>query len=232
MLIVWIVAAGFIPTAKLSPETLREWQVRSALIEQHALSSKRKLQVNRGDLVVKPISGGTEKVPGGLLHHWVGATLVPGARASEVVRRMQQYGDYGKWYAPDLLNARVLAQDGEHYRIAMRFREQKVVTVTLDGVADVYWSANSSVSHMDEVRDESGEDHGFLWRMNTYWRFEQASDGVFLECEVVSLTRDVPQGLGWLVTPFLSSVPRDSLQFTLEKTRHMWEAGNGDSNTR
>jgi hypothetical protein len=85
---------------------------------------------------------------------------------------------------------------------------------------------------MDQVRDESGVDHGFLWRMNTYWRFEQVSGGVLLECEVVTLTRDVPRGLGWAVTPFVTSVPKEGMEFTLEKTRKMLEGVYGYNNGR
>src|SRR5947209_17491847 len=236
MLAMLIVVAGVIPTTSPSAQTLREWQAHSAQIEQRALHSGRVLHsddlVRRGELVVEPVGTGTEKLSGGLRHRWKGAAVVPGVGVAEVARAMQRYDQYGRWYAPDVQGAKVLAHDGDRYRVEMRFREEKGITVMLDGVAEVRWSGQGSVSHMDEVRDESGEDHGFLWRMNTYWRFEQASDGVFLECEVVTLTRDVPRGVGWIVGPFLSSVPKESLQFTLDKTRKMLEAKNGNSNPR
>ena len=64
-----------------------------------------------------------------------------------------------------------------------------------------------------------GHDGGYLWRMNTYWRFEERDGGVYVQCESISLTRDIPRGLGWLIEPFVTSIPRESLQDTLGNTR-------------
>jgi hypothetical protein len=64
-----------------------------------------------------------------------------------------------------------------------------------------------------------GQDHGFLWRLNSYWRFEERDGGVYVECEAISLTRNVPLGLGWLVNPIIRSLPRESLANTLWATR-------------
>jgi hypothetical protein len=65
-----------------------------------------------------------------------------------------------------------------------------------------------------------GADHGFLWRLYSYWRFYQANGGVYIQCNAISLTRDVPTGLGWLVGPYIKNIPQDSLRFTLSATRH------------
>jgi hypothetical protein len=40
-----------------------------------------------------------------------------------------------------------------------------------------------------------------------------------VECEAVSLTRDVPTGLGWLVRPIIRDLPKESLESTLSETR-------------
>jgi hypothetical protein len=55
--------------------------------------------------------------------------------------------------------------------------------------------------------------------MNTYWRFEEKDGGTYVESESISLTRDIPTGLGLLVGPFVNSIPRESLTFTLATTR-------------
>lgn len=65
-----------------------------------------------------------------------------------------------------------------------------------------------------------GADDGFLWRLNSYWSFRQRSDGLFIECEAVSLARGVPTGLDWLIMPIIGTLPRDSLQFTLTATKN------------
>jgi len=64
-----------------------------------------------------------------------------------------------------------------------------------------------------------GKDGGYLWRLNSYWRYFDSGSGVYVQCEAVSLTRDIPTGLNWLVGPFVQSVPKESLEFTLESTR-------------
>jgi hypothetical protein len=64
-----------------------------------------------------------------------------------------------------------------------------------------------------------GQDHGFLWRLNSYWRFEQRDGGVYVECEGISLTRTVPVGLGWLVNPIVRTLPRESLEKSLRTLR-------------
>ena len=64
-----------------------------------------------------------------------------------------------------------------------------------------------------------GSDGGYLWRLNSYWRFIARDGGVYVECESITLTRGIPTGFGWLVRPFVTSIPRESLAFTLETTR-------------
>jgi hypothetical protein len=64
-----------------------------------------------------------------------------------------------------------------------------------------------------------GDDDGFLWKMETWWRVKEGDGGVYVQSEVVSLTRGVPAGLGWMIGPFVSSIPKETLAFTLEATR-------------
>ena len=64
-----------------------------------------------------------------------------------------------------------------------------------------------------------GRDHGFMWRLDTFWRFQERDGGVYMECRAISLSRDLPAGLGWLINPIIHSLPRDSMTNTLEATR-------------
>ena len=47
----------------------------------------------------------------------------------------------------------------------------------------------------------------------------QRDGGVYVQSESITLTRGIPAGFGWLVRPFVTSIPRESLAFTLEATR-------------
>jgi hypothetical protein len=66
--------------------------------------------------------------------------------------------------------------------------------------------------------------YGFLWRLYSYWRFQEREDGVYVECRAVSLTRDVPFGLGWVIEPIIQKLPKESLINTLEATRQALRA--------
>ncbi|MGC2466038.1 MAG: hypothetical protein WA517_12645, partial [Candidatus Acidiferrum sp.] len=70
---------------------------------------------------------------------------------------------------------------------------------------------------------------GFLWRMETWWRMEERDGGVYVQSEVASLTRDIPTGLGWLIGPFVTSIPKETLYFTLDATRKAVESKTRNS---
>ena len=55
--------------------------------------------------------------------------------------------------------------------------------------------------------------------MYSYWRFQERDGGVYVECEAISLTRAIPAGLGWLIEPIVTALPRESLANTLRETR-------------
>jgi hypothetical protein len=75
-----------------------------------------------------------------------------------------------------------------------------------------------------EVEAPVGDDAGFLWRLNAYWRFEEADGGVYAECESISLSRDTPLGLGWALNGFVQKLPKESMLNTLLGTRKAVEA--------
>jgi hypothetical protein len=194
-------------------------------------------RLRNGELVIEEIkpAGGSD-LPGAMLHDWRGGAFVPGGRAADFERLMQDYANYQRIYAPDVQSAAVLAHDGPHYRVKMRVRQKHVITVVLDTAYDVTFgrldsSHGYSLSRSTAVAEIDGagtraeralgpnEEHGFLWRLNTYWSYEERDGGLYIEIESVSLTRSIPYGLGWAVGPFVESVPRESLEFTLRATR-------------
>ena len=118
----------------------------------------------------------------------------------------------------------------------LRLVRTKVITVVLDTENEVHYSSpragcvefrarSTSVREVEdagkatEAVKPAGEGHGFMWRLNTYGRLETRGDGVLVQFETVSLSRDIPFGLGWAIGPFVTSVPRESLMFTLETLR-------------
>jgi len=178
--------------------------------------------------------------PGGMIHHWVGVAFVPGAKLGDVLGVLQDYDRQAQVYAPDVERSKIESHDGDHFVVFLRFRRHKVITVVLNTRHDVRYfrdsetreHSRSSAVRIAEVENAGksnerekppGEDGGFLWRMETWWRMEERDGGVYVQSEVVSLTRDIPAGLGWLIGPFVTSIPKETLTFTLEATRRAVE---------
>lgn len=71
----------------------------------------------------------------------------------------------------------------------------------------------------DEHELPVGNDHGYMWRLYTYWRLEEKDGGVYLQNESVALSRTVPVILAWLVNPLVKSMPRNVITHPLLHTR-------------
>jgi hypothetical protein len=176
------------------------------------------------------------RCPGGMIHHWTGAAFIPGVRLRDVLRVLQDYDHQAQYYAPDVERSKIENRDGDHFLVFLRFRRHKIITVVLNSRHDVRYfrdseareHSRSSAVRIAEVENAGknnerekppGEDGGYLWRMETWWRMDERDGGVYVQSEVVSLTRDIPAGLGWLIGPFVTSIPEETLTFTLEATR-------------
>jgi hypothetical protein len=176
------------------------------------------------------------RCPNGIIHHWAGVTYIPGARLDDVLAVLRDYDHQDVYYAPDVERSKLESRDGDHFRVFLRFRRRKVITVVLNTEHDIHYfrdsaeraHSRSSAFHIAEVEDPGekaerektpGGDSGFLWRMETWWRMEERDRGVYIQSEVLSLTRDIPIGLGWLIEPFVNGIPRETLTFTLKATR-------------
>jgi hypothetical protein len=189
-------------------------------------------RLHSGQLVVEQLTPSAgAALPGAMLHHWRATAFVPGSTAATFDRVMRDFNSWPRIYAPEVLAARVIDGGGDRYQIAMRVRQRHVLTVTMDTSYDVAFGqldsqhrfSNSRSSRIAEL-DSSGhalsaaDEHGFLWRENTYWSCEERDGGVYLQIESISLTRSIPAGLAWAIGPFVESVPRESLEFTLRAT--------------
>jgi len=204
--------------------------------------------LQRGEVLMERLrttdrSGQTIEAPGGLIHHWLGVVFVPGATLQQTLALMEDYNRHQDIYRPEVVRSRLLSRQDNDFKIFYRLRKKKVITVTLDTNHDVHyfpvdskhWYSRSYSTRITEVVDAdkpdehekpAGHDAGFLWRINSYWKFEEKDGGMYIECESISLTRDIPTGLGWLIKPFVTGIPKDSLQMTMGSTRAALAAGN------
>jgi len=201
-----------------------------------------KRQPMSGDMRVEAVNGGTWQAGGALLHHWRGAAYVPNATPGDMLALLQDFDHLSKYYAPEVVSSRALSDSGGIVSLAVRFKEHKLLTIVLDAEYEVEArlsghdrgysvSRSTHIWQVDrpgtaqERRRPPGEDDGFLWRLNSYWSFARVSQGLQIECEAVSLTRDVPPGLGWLISPIITDFPREKLAFTLRATKKALTAG-------
>jgi hypothetical protein len=169
-------------------------------------------------------------VPDGSITHWRGSVLVPGVTLDGLLERAQHPSEQGP-FQPDVLALRVLERRPHGLTLFIKMRRQKIVTVTYNTEHELTYkresptraSSRSVATKIAEVEKSAagerelphGDDHGFLWRLNSYWRYEQVAGGVLVELESLSLSRDIPWGLGVLARPVITRVARESMERTL-----------------
>ena len=201
------------------------------------LDDKTARQVRAGQIIAQFWAGrGPLKVPHGLIHDWVSAVSIPGTTLESTLALIQDYDNHKNIYQPEVMASRLISRDGDDFRIYLRLLKKKVITVVLDTDHEVHYRAldrsrctcYSYTTRIAEVENAGGPNervlapdtgHGFLWRLHSYWRFEERDGGVCAECRAISLTRDVPFGLGWAIEPIIQKLPEESLIKTLEATR-------------
>ena len=248
----WLLAAaGICALAEPSPAALSAFNsytdaVESRLARQHqsqdgflaplASPEQSELRLRRGELIVEQLTPATGAVfSGAMLHHWRGTAFAPGATAADFERLMKNFGAYPQYYSQQVLQAKVLTQQGDRFQITMRVRQKHILTAVMDTAYDIVFGQldarhGYSISRSTQISEigspgtageralAPGEDHGFLWQMNTYWSYEERDGGLYMQIESVSLSRSIPTGLGWAIGPFVESVPSESLEFTLRAT--------------
>ena len=201
-------------------------------------------QIRRKELVIERLEtkDGTRDidVPDGMIHHWIGTAFVEGATIDQALSVLQDYDRHQQIYAPTVAASKRLEHDGDRYRFFLRFVMKKVITVVVNSEHAARftrpasdraegWIASTRIAEVEnpgtpnEREKPVGHDGGYLWRLNTYWRLLVRDGGLYIQCESISLTRGIPFGLGWAVGPFVTSIPRESLTFTLETTRKQLE---------
>jgi hypothetical protein len=206
------------------------------------LKPERAQEIGRGQVLAQFCAGpGPIKVSDGLIHDWVAAALISDSTIEEIFAVIQDYDNHKNIYKPEVIDSKLINRDDNNFQIYLRLLKKQIITVVLDTNHEVHyrpvgrtrWVCSSYTTRIAEVENAAGRDervlqpdtgHGFLWRLYSYWRFEEREADAVVECRAISLTRDVPFGLGWAIQPIIQKLPRESLIKTIEATRRALHA--------
>jgi hypothetical protein len=159
-------------------------------------------------------------IGGGSIHHFTGAMHIDGATIEDVRKVMEDYAEYPKNFGPDVSKATGVPQADstpadEHFTTHLTLESSTLwINLTYDSAYDTHyrrlddshWYSKSKALSVRELRDQhdpskgyfpEGEDHGFLWRTNTYWFVRTNNGGIDLEVDSITVSRPVPTGFGW-----------------------------------
>jgi putative flippase GtrA len=164
-------------------------------------------------------SGESVHVPSGTISDWRGSVFIRGVTVDQLLRRLQHPGTPPP--QEDIVSSRLIARTDDSLRVSIRLVRRAIVTVTYDTEHEMRfrrWSpglatARSVATRIEEV---GGSDHGFLWRLHSYWRYEHTNGGVWVDLESLTLSRDVPSLVRPIAAPLVTRIARESMFRTLE----------------
>jgi hypothetical protein len=195
-------------------------------------------QLRRGTPLALPTKNtGVVAIKGGLIQDWSGAVFVPNASLKQALAVVQDYDHHREIYKPEVADARIRARQGDDFEVYMRIVKSKMMlSVVLNTEHDIRFTTVgphralsrgysrriaevASAGKKTEHELPVGQDRGFIWRMNGYWFFEESDGGVYITCQSLTLTRDIPFLLEKVLGPILRELPGESLRLNLEQTK-------------
>jgi hypothetical protein len=176
---------------------------------------------NEGRTVVDPRRN--EDVLNGSIHHSTGMIHIAGGTIDALQRVMEDYQNYPRYFPPDVIKGSgehmpdSTAAD-QHFHVSLLLGEATLwIKVGFRCQYDTHytrldanrWESRSVSQSIKELEDPGnpnsgtfpeGDDHGFLWKTNTYWFARQSSGGLDVEANSITLSRPSPPGFGWYGT--------------------------------
>ena len=203
-------------------------------------SFKERQSALSGKIPIKQMPSGDEEnhgihVPDGMVHHWRGSVFIPGVPLDFVFSRVTNPSKEDT-RQEDVLDSRVLESTPGQLKLYLKLQRSKIVTViyNTEHLVRYQWQGNTQafssstatkISEIERLNGNTerekpeGRDRGFLWRMNSYWRYQQVPGGVIVECESMTLSRSIPSFLEFMVRPIINKVARESMNRTLQSMK-------------
>jgi hypothetical protein len=197
----------------------------------------RRQRVRQGEVLVSATrEDNPHPVPHGLIHDWIGAIFIPDVKIDDVFAVVHDYDRYETVYKPGVVEAKLLRRTGEDYRFSLvGLKKVLFWTVVLEGefeshcsqLGSTRWNCTFVSTRIQEIQDygqadarklPADEGHGYTWRFQSVTRFEEADGGVYLEFEMIALSRDV-WAVRWLTKPVVERMSRDTIFTILQRAR-------------
>ena len=194
-------------------------------------------EVRNGKILVSPVGSSSKHVPSGLIHDWIGAAFLPNTTLNDTLAVIRDYSRYKDFYQPLIVDSKPLGADGAAQKFSIVIVNKTLFSQTAfySEWDDTYFQLDSrrwySVSSSDRVREienygeaserelPADQGSGYIWRLYSFSRFEAADGGVYVEREVIALSRDIPLAVRWLADPIVNRLSRNSLTTSLRQTR-------------
>jgi putative flippase GtrA len=215
--------------AAQSAETLSAWQRYVAATEARLEAARTNARHSDGDCAV---TGESIRVPSGTISDWTGSVFIPGVTLDRLLARLQHPGTPPP--QEDVLSSHVISRTDDSLRVSIRLVRRAIVTVTYDTEHDMRfrrWTPRLATARSvaTRIEEEGGSDHGFLWRLHSYWRYEEVAGGVRVDLESLTLSRDVPSLVRPIASPLIAHVARESMTRTLEALQRFFRSSDANA---
>jgi hypothetical protein len=204
--------------------------------QQKAAASMKSGVVFVTQLPGPTLSGPKPDIPDGLVHHWLGVVQIPGVRVDDVLAFVQRYDESPRFFK-DAVASKLVRRNGDEFEVFLKLRREKSVAgyrtnkvyntshhVVYRRLDATHAASRSVTTRIAELADSDqpngpekpiGRDSGYLWRLNSYWRFIEKDGGVTVECESVSLSRGIPFPFNLVLSGVVEGIARESVEGTL-----------------
>lgn len=237
-------AAAFDDYARAAEARMAAQAKGNTFLWVDALPEKQRQSVyarlKRGEIVYEELETRSEgkrvKISDGMVHHWLGAVFIPGANLKRALAVVQDYDKHDALYKPLVRRSKLLSHKGDDFKASQQIYNTTKAKVAFNVDFDVHSAHPSNTraqtrsrstriaeltnpDQPDSAEKPVGNDRGYLWRYNTYWRLEEKDGGVYVELESIALSRSIPAVFRWLVNPAIRRIRRESTQLFLNSTR-------------
>jgi putative flippase GtrA len=202
-------------------ESIAAWDRYVATVET-GLERSRSRERLRPTTDSVPAEGESIRIQSATISDWRGSVFIPGITLDRLLDRLQHPGTPPP--QDEVVASRVLGRTDDSLRLWIRLARHVIVTVTYDTEHEMRfrrWTPQLATARSVATRiaESGGTDHGFLWRLHSYWRYEQIDGGVLIELRSLTLSRDVPSIIRPIAAPLVNRVARESVDGTLGALR-------------